>query len=95
MPPESIELYIVSPADLLVAFLAWVAVTLLAVGFAVWVMRAGRPEGEPPAAPVECAETVELPRRSLHRPHTGTIHAPRDRHAGDDATVVIKRAVRQ
>ncbi|MER7331601.1 MULTISPECIES: hypothetical protein [unclassified Micromonospora] len=95
--PEPIEVYFVTAEDVLVAFVAWVVVTLAAVWFAVWVLRP-RPADTTPAESRECAETVELPRPRSHGPRTGTIHAPQYQRAAantaDDDTVFIEQVTR-
>ncbi|MEU7980533.1 hypothetical protein AB0B63_18615 [Micromonospora sp. NPDC049081] len=91
-----VELYVVTPRDLLVAWIAWVVITLAAVGFAVLVLR------QPPACPVcggvdspESARTVELPRNRVRGPRTGSLHGPVHRpDLADAPTTVIERVHR-
>ncbi|MER7167268.1 hypothetical protein ABT336_14510 [Micromonospora sp. NPDC000207] len=47
---QPIELY---PSDLLIGFVAWLAVTLVAVGLSLWLL--------PPASEPERTETTETP----------------------------------
>ncbi|MFF0821174.1 hypothetical protein ACFYUR_12385 [Micromonospora haikouensis] len=75
------EFLIVTPADLLVAFAVQVVLIALAMAGTWWAVR-------PPAEtqpPVECAETVELPRGHTRPRRTGTIHAGQYDRAGVDA----------
>lgn len=83
----------ITAGDLLFVVAVQVLLIALAVGGTVWVMRA--PAQREPAAvpqPVECAETVDLPRPRTGGPRTGTLHGPRYQPGlADEATTVIER----
>lgn len=88
------EIIFVTPRDLLVVLLVQVALIALAVTGTALAMRAPAPKPTADRQPVECAETVPLPRGQSHGPRTGTIHASApqyQRAVGDDATQVIEQ----
>jgi hypothetical protein len=82
---KAIEMYVITPGDVLTVFGLGVLLVLAAVALVVWVMRADRRCSE-------CADTVELPRvpmRARRRPpRTGVVHGSR-RPVPDDPTVVM------
>lgn len=86
---------VITPAQILAGFAAWLLVSLLAMLGGMWVawpqLRADpQPDGSQPDEPLECAETVELPGRArTHR--TGTICAPSHGVPSDEVTQVVER----
>lgn len=88
-----IELYLITPMDVLRTFAVFLVIVAAAVGGTVWVMRPERAAARDLDAidSVEAAETVPLPRPG-DRPRTGgALHVPQyQRAAVDDNTVVIR-----
>lgn len=93
---EPIQVIVVTPGQFLIGFAVWVAITLAAVAFGVWVFGGGRRDDYTGVVDsVEAAQTQELPRR-LSRPRTGTIHASQyQRPVVDEPTVVIETGARR
>ncbi len=92
-----VDVYWITPGDLLIAWAAWVVVTIGAVLLTVWAIR-------PPAPPVESdaglppevdvfmsAETIELPRGTgRHRPQARVGHTGQYRRGVDAPTVEVR-----
>jgi hypothetical protein len=97
-----IEVYEVTPADLLGAFLAFLVIVLAAVGLGWWAGSGSTiddgADDEAAAADVDAgadpAETLEIRPRGRTRPHrTGTIHAPGIAVPLDETVVINSREV--
>lgn len=89
------EQYLITPHDILVAYIFANALVLLACAAGAWVvwprLRAGRVETPPAGEGDDPDATVEFVARS-RRQRTGTIHAAQyDRVAASERTVVIER----
>ena len=91
-----VDVYWITPGDLLIAWAAWVVVTIGAVLLTVWALRAPAPPSSPDAGlPPEVdvfmsAETIELPRGGRHRPTARVGHAGQYRRGVDAPTVDVR-----
>ena len=97
-----VDVYWITPEDLLIAWAAWVVVTIGAVLLTVWALRAPAPPSNPDAGlPPEVdvfmsAETIELPRGTgRHRPPARVSHAGQYRRGVDAPTVEARSEVVQ
>ncbi|MEU8334868.1 hypothetical protein [Micromonospora tulbaghiae] len=94
------DVYWITPGDLLIAWAAWVAITIGAVLLTVWALR----PSAPPTPPVEpdaglppemdvfmSAETIELPRGTgRHRVSARVGHAGQYRRGVDAPTAEVR-----
>lgn len=89
-----IEVYVITPADVLITFVAFVVIACVAVALTALVVLPGRRTRVSESDPVEAVRTVELPRQRHGGLRTaGTIHASQyQRPSVDGPTVVIDRA---
>lgn len=85
MSVQPIEVYSITALDLLVAWLAWVVITLAAVVFTVWLLRPDHRDcGGRAAGGVDSERTVEIRPRRRRPPHTGVECRP-----PDETTVIL------